>query len=78
MSSLINRTKIGDYVYKLITEVKPGDTIIEGPNRTEVKKVEVAPPGCRNKVHINERECWERYTEVRVQDTKAEIEETAA
>lgn len=60
-------------MFKLITEVEPGDVIIEGPNRTTVKKVEIAPGSCKNKVHINEKECWERYTEVRVQDEKVKV-----
>lgn len=48
----------------------PGDTILETGNRTEVRKVEVSPAGCRNKVHINEKDCYEGFTEVRVQDKK--------
>lgn len=49
-----------------ITEVIPGDVILEG-GRTEVKKVDVNPVGCRNKVHINERDCYEQFTDVRIE-----------
>ena len=54
-------------LFKLISDVQPGDIILEGGNRTTVTKVEVAPPGCRGKVHINSKDCYESFTEVRVQ-----------
>lgn len=57
-------------MFKNIADVIPGDVILEGGNRTEVKKVEVSPPGCKTKVHINSKDCWEIMTDVRVQDSK--------
>lgn len=55
-------------MYKIISDVLPGDIIIEGGNRTTVTKVEISPNSCKNKVHINEKDCWEGASEVRVQD----------
>lgn len=57
---------------KSIIEVVPGDVIIDGGNRTTVTKVEVFPPGCSSKVHINDKDCYESFIEVRVQDNNKE------
>lgn len=54
-------------MYKVITDVIPGDIILEG-GRTEVKKVDLFPGSCKTKVHINEKDCYEQFSEVRVQD----------
>jgi hypothetical protein len=55
-------------MFKLITEVKPGDIIIESSNRTTVKMVEECQSSRGTKTHINEKDCWENFSEVRVQD----------
>lgn len=55
-------------MFKSIADVIPGDIIIDSGNRTTVRKVEVSPNSCRNKVHINEADCYEGFTTVRVQD----------
>ena len=55
---------------KSILNVVPGDVILEGSNRTEVRKVEYSPGGCKHKVHINDKDCYEGFAEVRVQDKK--------
>lgn len=52
---------------RLISDVQVGDVIVERGNHTEVKKVEVAPNSCVGKTHINEKDCWESFTEVMVQ-----------
>lgn len=56
----------------LISEVQVGDVILEGSgreqSRTKVAKVEAAPNSCVGKTHINEKDCYENFTEVRVQD----------
>lgn len=52
-------------MFKFITEIQSGDIIIEGPNRTTVKKVDTET--CKNKVHINDKDCYEAMAEVRVQ-----------
>lgn len=55
-------------MYKLITEVLVGETILDGGNRTKVTKVDISPNSCKSKVHINDKDCYEAATEVRVQD----------
>lgn len=55
-------------MFKSIAEVQPGDIIIEGGNRTTVRKVESCPSSKGTKTHINEKDCWESFSEVRVQD----------
>ena len=55
---------------KNITEVVPGDVILEGPNRTNVEKVDLT--SCMHKVHINDKFCFEDSAEVRVQDNNRE------
>lgn len=57
---------------KLITAVRPGETIDEGPRKpkTLVKKLEVAPDRCKNKVHVNDKDCWEPATMVKVLPAK--------
>lgn len=54
-------------MHKLLIDVVPGDVILEGGGRTTVTKVEHSPNSCKNKTHINEKDCWESFTEVRVQ-----------
>lgn len=56
-------------MYKSITDVRVGDTILE-PNggRTAVTKVELEPGSCKRKVHINGKDCYEGFAEVRVSD----------
>lgn len=54
-------------MYKNITEVVPGDIILENSNRTTVTKVDLF--SCKNKVHINDKDCYEAATDVRVQDS---------
>ena len=55
-------------MYKLITDVRPGETILEeGGGRTAVKQVDTET--CKNKTHINEKDCYENFAEVRVQDS---------
>ena len=51
---------------KNITEVIPGDIILNNGSRTTVTKVERYR--CLHKVHINEKDCYEEFTAVRVQD----------
>lgn len=53
-------------MYKNIAEVRTGDVIIDGSNRTTVSKVDLEI--CKNKVHINEKDCYENFVEVRVQE----------
>lgn len=53
-------------MYKNIADVLKGDVIIEGSNRTTVTKVDTEI--CKNKVHINDKDCYEGFAEVRVQD----------
>lgn len=54
-------------IYKNIADVVPGDVIIEGGNKTAVTKVDVER--CKGKVHINDRDCYEGFTSVRVQES---------
>lgn len=56
---------------KHIIDVVPGDVILDG-GTTQVTKVEVYPPGCSGKVHINGKDCYEGFTEVRVQTNNKE------
>lgn len=49
-----------------ITQVVPGDIILDGSNRTTVSKVDTKI--CRQKTHINEKDCYENFIDVRVQD----------
>lgn len=55
----------------LITDVQVGDIIIEGSgreqSRTKVTKVERSPNSCIGKTHINEKDCYENFADVRVQ-----------
>lgn len=54
-------------MFKNITEVKFGDVIIEPTGgRTTVTKVETDV--CKHKTHINGKDCYENFTDVRVQD----------
>lgn len=53
---------------KLITDVVPGDVILDGKGTTHVTKVQIGPGSCKTKVHINENDCYESFTTVRVQD----------
>lgn len=55
-------------MYKNIMDVVPGDTILDGGNRTEVREVDTER--CMGKVHINNKDCYEGFAEVRVQDAK--------
>lgn len=56
-------------MFKNITAVVNGDVILEPQGgRTTVTKVEVSPEGCRTRTHINSKDCYENFTEVRVQD----------
>lgn len=56
-------------MYKNITDVVIGDIIQEPQGgRTTVTKVEVSPDGCKTKTHINGKDCYENFTDVRVQD----------
>lgn len=59
-------------MFKNIADVQVGDTILDGGNRTQVTKIEIGPGGCRHKVHINQKDCYEGFTEVRVQDDNKE------
>lgn len=52
---------------KNITEVQIGDVILEGGNRTTVTQVVVGPEGCKTKTHINNKDCYENFTDVMVQ-----------
>ena len=48
-----------------ITQVRKGDVILEGRDRTEVKKIE--HNACSSfGTHINDRECWDRHTRVQI------------
>lgn len=47
-----------------IADVKPGDTIMYGNSKTDVTKVDLTT--CMNKVHINDKDCYESFTDVRV------------
>lgn len=50
-----------------IKDVRPGDTILEpGGGRTDVRKIVVGPPGCPNKVHVNDKDCYEGFSDVRI------------
>lgn len=56
-------------MYKRIFDVVPGDVIQEvGGGRTEVRIVELGPGSCKTKVHINEKDCYEWFSDVRVSD----------
>lgn len=53
-------------MYKFVYEVRPGDIIIEGNNRTTVIEVDTAI--CRLHTHINGKDCYDNATQVRLQD----------
>lgn len=53
-------------MYKFIYEVKPGDIILEGGNRTTVTQVDTEI--CKHHTHINGKDCYDNAVEVRVQD----------
>lgn len=57
-----------------ISDVQVGDVIIDGEgrmqSRTTVKKVERNPNSCIGKVHINEKDCWEGFAQVRLQEAR--------
>jgi len=55
-------------MHKFINEVQKGNVIIDGSNRTTVYKVEPCPSSKGTKTHINGKDCWENFSEVRVQD----------
>ncbi len=56
-------------MYKNIMDVQAGDTILEpGSGRTDVREVDTER--CLGKVHINNKDCYESFAEVRVQDPK--------
>lgn len=58
-------------MYKNITKVAPGDIILEpGGGRTLITKVEVSPDGCLDKTHINNKDCYENFSDVRLQENK--------
>lgn len=50
-----------------ITEVKINDIILDGPNRTTVKKIEPCESSRGTKTHINDSACWENAAQVRIQ-----------
>lgn len=52
--------------FKSIIDVQVGDVIVDSGNRTTVTKTEFGPRSCKGKVHINERECYEGFAEVKV------------
>lgn len=55
-------------MFQNITAVQVGDIILEsGGGRTTVTKVEVSPDGCKTKTHINGKDCYENFSDVRVQ-----------
>lgn len=51
-------------MFKQITQVVPGDVILDGGGRMKVVKVEHGV--CMHKIHINGNACYERFAEVRV------------
>lgn len=52
-----------------IQDVQPGMTILEpGGGKTLVRKVQIAPGACKTKVHINEKDCYEGFADVRIQE----------
>lgn len=55
-------------MFRSIAKVEKGDVILDGGSRTTVAKVEPCPSSKGTKTHINEKDCWENFTEVRVQD----------
>lgn len=55
-------------MYRNIQDVRPGDVILDGGNRTTVVKHEVNPAGCRFKVHVNDKDCYDGAADVRVQE----------
>lgn len=52
--------------YKNITEVQSGDIIVYNGETTKVAKVDTKI--CKNKVHINEKDCYESFTDVIVRN----------
>lgn len=50
---------------KLISEVEVGMTLMEGG---KVTKIEPCPSSKGTKTHINGKDCWENFSEVRVQN----------
>lgn len=60
-------------MYKSIQDVRVGDQILEpGGGTTHVRKIEHGPGSCKTKVHINQKDCYEGFAEVRVVDEKKE------
>lgn len=53
-------------MHKSITDIRVGDIILDGGNRTTVVKIDREI--CKHKTHINDKDCWENFSEVRVQD----------
>lgn len=53
-------------MFKNITEVDLGDIILDNGGRTTVTKIDRNV--CMHKVHINEKDCYEEFASVKVQD----------
>lgn len=53
---------------KSISEIKNGDVILDGGNRTTVTKVEACQSSKGTKTHINNNGCWENSSEIRIQN----------
>lgn len=49
---------------KNIADVQTGETIVFNGETTHVKKVDTKT--CKNKVHINDKDCYESFTDVYV------------
>lgn len=55
-------------MFKLVTDVHLGDTILEGGNHTKITKIEPCQSSKRSKTHINGKDCYENFSEIRMQD----------
>lgn len=52
-----------------IQDVRPGDTILEpGGGKTFVKKKSFCSEKLKHKIHINDKDCYEGFAEVRIQE----------
>jgi len=54
-----------------ISQVRKGDTIVDGRSETEVKRIK--HDACSSfGTHVNDRECYERGSKVRIKPGKAD------
>jgi hypothetical protein len=56
-----------------ISQVRKGDTIVDGRSETEVKRIK--HDACSSfGTHVNDRECYERGSKVRIKPGKAGVD----